>query len=70
MSELDNHGIHVRFKGGTDARRPTRLGIEVVSAIRYIDAQEDFGPMTKNVLREMVKRIADAAIRDVEEMVR
>lgn len=46
----------------------TRLGAEVVSASRYIDEQDDFGPMTKAVLKQMVVRVAEAAIRDVEDM--
>jgi hypothetical protein len=43
---------------------------EVARAIAYINAQEDFGPMTKGTLIAMVKAIADAAIADVEYVAR
>ncbi len=47
----------------------TRMGLEVVSAFRYIDQQEDFGPMTKSVLKGIIGKVAEAAIRDVEDFV-
>ncbi len=45
----------------------TRMGLEVTSAYRYIDQQADFGPMTKNVLKGIVRKVAEAAISDVED---
>ena len=45
----------------------TRMGLEVARAYRYIDAQDDFGPMTKNVLKGIVRGVAEAAIADVED---
>jgi hypothetical protein len=51
------------------SRGMTRMGLEVASAYRYIDAQDDFGPMTKNVLKGIVRSVAEAAISDVEDFV-
>ena len=45
----------------------TRMGLEVASAYRYIDAQEDFGPITREVLKGIVRKVAEAAISDVED---
>ncbi len=45
----------------------TRMGLEVASAFRYIDQQDDFGPMTKSVLKTIIGKVAEAAICDVED---
>lgn len=43
------------------------MGLEVASAYRYIDGQKDFGPFTKTVLKGIVRKVAEAAISDVED---
>ncbi len=45
----------------------TRMGLEVASAYRYIEEQDDFGPMTREVLKGIVRKVAEAAISDVED---